>query len=193
MAAFAAATLLGMGTASADVRVETATKFYTIKGKSGVDLIRNMDRRGPRSGLMARAIAQTSYTVGWEFGWDRDGSSCRLRSADGLLDVTYTYPKLSGGQTAAVVRRWNRFIKGVTIHEEHHGKLAHQMVRSAERAVAGIKTRNDPRCRKAQAEAKKRIGKVYAQYEARQVKFDKIEHAQGGNVFRLLSGLAGER
>ena len=42
---------------------------------------------------------------------------------------------------------------------------------------------------KARAETKRRMQKIYAEYEARQVRFDAREHRRGGPVERLIDRL----
>lgn len=188
-----AGALLGAtgGGALAGVKVSVETKTYAVSGQTGEALIRAMDRRGPRHGFMARAIAQTRYAVGWEFEWSANGRTCRLKEALGTLDVAYSYPKLTGQASRDLRKRWARFMSGVTVHEEMHGKIARDMVRAADRALKGLAIRNDPSCRKALGEAKRRIEKVYAAFEAKQAEFDRVEHRDGGNVENLLRGLAG--
>ncbi|HEV7255489.1 MAG TPA: DUF922 domain-containing protein [Mesorhizobium sp.] len=183
--------VLTAGGALAGVKVGVETKTYSINGRTGEELIRSMDRRGPRHGFMARAIAQTRYVVGWEFEWAMQGKTCRLGQALGTLDVTYSYPKLTGKASKDLKRRWDRFLVGVYAHEEMHGKIARDMVRAADKSLKGLAVRNDRNCRKAAAEAKRRVEKVYAVYEARQAEFDRKEHKDGGNVENMLRGLAG--
>ena len=84
-------------------------------------------------------------------------------------------------------RRWVRFMAGVRKHEETHGQLARQMVGAAEKSLTDISYAKDRRCRKTQAELKKRIALIYAKYEARQIEFDRVEHGEGGNVERLVT------
>lgn len=187
--ATAACVALPAGGALAQAKVSITTKYYDVAGRSGVALIKAMDKKGPRHGFMTRAIAQTSYTVGWEFTWSREGKSCRLAEADGTLDMTYTYPNAGEGIDPGLQKRWKRFMAGVRKHEEQHGRLAREMVAVAERSVKNVKFGQDPRCNRAQAEAKRRIATVYAKYEARQIAFDKREHSEGGNVEHLLYGL----
>ena len=50
---------------------------------------------------------------------------------------------------------------------------------------------NDPGCRKARREAKGRMTAIYADYEARQIRFDAREHREGGRVEGLIEALAG--
>ncbi len=185
--------VLAAGSAMAGVDIAVKTKTYSVSGKTGADLIKAMDRKGPRHGFMARAIAQTSYTVGWEFQWANTGGTCRLADAQGALAMTYTFPKAAGKMSAPLQARWTAFMAGVQEHEEQHGAIAREMVASAERSVRGLTMRNDRECNRAQAEVKKRISAIYAKYEARQIKFDKVEHREGGNVYRLLLDLTGRR
>jgi predicted secreted Zn-dependent protease len=180
---------LPAGAALAKTEVSVKTKYYGVSGSSGVALIKAMDKKGPRHGFMTRAIAQTGYTVGWEFTWTREGGSCRLAKADGRLDMTYTYPQISPSAGADLQKRWKRFMAGVRKHEETHGRMAREMVGAAERSLKSLKTSSDPKCARAQMEAKRRIGAIYAKYEARQIDFDKREHSEGGNVEHLLYAL----
>jgi predicted secreted Zn-dependent protease len=178
------------GTASAGVKVSIKKASYEITGKTGVALLEAMDRRGPKHGLLTRAIAQTKYTVSWELLWSENNGICRARKADAVLSITYTYPLVRGAISPELNKRWARFMKGVRRHEETHGRIARQMVMAAERSVAGLAIPNDRGCRRASAEAKKRVNAIYAQYEKQQMLFDRREHGGGGNVESLVVALA---
>jgi predicted secreted Zn-dependent protease len=171
--------------ASVQVKVKTAT--YSVSGKNGIDLLDAMDRRGPKHGFLTHAIAQTSYTIKWDIDWKEHDGSCRVAAAAATLSITYTYPAVKGTMSPTLKRRWARFMAGVHTHEQTHGRLARQMVDAAERSLSGLSNKNDRRCRKTQAELKKRIALTYAKYEARQIEFDRVEHAEGGNVEGLVS------
>ena len=190
-AAFAAIAIGFPGAASAGVVVNVKKAHYEIAGKTGAALLEAMERRGPKHGFLTRAIAQTRYSVGWDMMWAERNRTCRVKKADARLSMTYTFPLLTGDVSPQLRKRWTRFMKGVVKHEETHGTIARQMVRAAELSIAGLATSNDPACRKARAEAKRRVEKVYAQYERRQILFDLKEHGEGGNVERLVTGLKG--
>lgn len=189
IACAAAALMLAAGSASADVQVSIKKTNYDITGKTGVALLQAMDRRGPKHGLLTRAIAQTGYTVGWEIEWDSRGDVCRVKNAAAQLAITYTFPRVVNDVSPDLKRRWTRFMQGVRKHEERHGTIARQMVDTAERAVSGLSMKNDPGCRKSQAEVKRRVDAIYADYEARQMRYDAREHAAGGNVDKLVIAL----
>lgn len=173
--------------AQASVKVKTNTTSYRISGKTGDALLDAMDRRGPKHGFLTRAIAQTAYTVSWDIDWRERKGSCRITNAAAELTITYTYPEVSNAMSPGLQRGWQRFLIGVRKHEQTHGRLARKMVDAAEKKIAGLSFSNDRGCRKTQAEVKRRIASVYDTYESRQVAFDNAEHAEGGNVERLVT------
>lgn len=178
-------------TASADVKVKTRIVNYAIGGKTGDALLDQMDRRGPKHGFLTRAIAQTGYSVDWAVDWREKAGTCRVADVEATLSITYNYPKIAGSLPPDLARRWTRFMAGVRRHEETHGRIARQMLKAAEKSVTGLSLRSDPGCRKTRAEVKKRVNRIYAEYEARQRTFDRIEHSEGGNVEKLVMRLAG--
>jgi predicted secreted Zn-dependent protease len=180
------------GPADASVKVKTNTTSYRISGKSGNALLDAMDRKGPKHGFLTRAIAQTGYTVNWEVDWrEREDGSCLIANAAAVLTITYNYPEVTSPLSGDLQRRWQRFMAGVRKHEETHGRLAREMVTVAEKGLTHLSIKGDRGCRKTQAEMKRRIAAVYDKYEARQVQFDEVEHAEGGNVERLVNRLSG--
>ena len=179
--------VLTFGAAEASVAVKTKMTTYTISGKTGEALLDAMDRRGPKHGFLTRAIAQTAYKVSWEVEWKENAGRCRIANAAAVLSISYTYPRVSSPMSATLKRRWDRFLAGVRKHEETHGRIARQMVKAAEKSLTGLSYRNDRGCKKTQAEMERRIDAIYSTYEARQLQFDNVEHAEGGNVEGLVA------
>jgi predicted secreted Zn-dependent protease len=177
--------------AFAGVKTTVRTETYAIAGNTGEALLDAMDRRGPRHGLRARAMAQTRYKVEWNDEWLRSGSKCRLKSADATLSIVYRYPALVRPASRKLERRWKAFMAGVRQHEEMHGRLARQMVLAAYKSVSRL-ARSDDLCIRSQRQFDRIIDAVYAKYEARQARFDDVEHGAGGNVDRLLDMLTRE-
>ena len=175
--------------ADAERRSSTKTKTttYTVSGKNGTTLLEAMDRRGPKHGFLTRAIAQTSYTVSWDVDWKENDGRCRIANAAATLSINYTYPAVKGTMSPALKRRWQRFMAGVRKHEQTHGRLRGRWSTPPKNRCSDFPSTNDRRCRKTQAELKKRIALTYAKYEARQVEFDRVEHAEGGHVEALVN------
>ena len=82
--------------AEAGVRTVTKVKTYRVTGDSGAALMSAMERNGPSQGFLARAIAQTRYSVAWELGWKVSDERCRLQTADVTLSINYRFPELAG-------------------------------------------------------------------------------------------------
>lgn len=180
------ASCLAAATAQAGVKSVVKVETYSIRGDNAPALMAAMDRSGPRHGFLTRAIAQTRYTVAWEMTWAISNRQCSLKAADVTLSVNYRYPALSGQPSAALRKRWATFMTGVRRHEETHGRIARQMVNAAHKSVLRIKVDNDPYCSKAKRQATRAVQAVYADYEARQARFDALEHQPGGPVERLV-------
>jgi predicted secreted Zn-dependent protease len=66
------------------------------------------------------------------------------------------------------------------------------MMRVTERSITGLRIANDPSCYKTRREAQQRIKAVYAEYEAKQIAFDRREHSNGGHVEHLIAALVGK-
>jgi predicted secreted Zn-dependent protease len=175
--------------ASAGSKVVVKTRTYDITGTTGLALMEAMDRKGPKHGFMTHAIAQTGYTVDWDLDAGQDNGVCRMRRANGTLNLFYTYPRVASATTPALQKRWKRFFAGVRAHEETHGRIAREMMRATERSIRGLKVADDPLCYKTRREARRRIKDAYAVYEAKQNAFDAREHRNGGHVEHLIIAL----
>ncbi|MER9327690.1 DUF922 domain-containing protein [Mesorhizobium sp. M0152] len=184
---------LGAPEALAGTKAVVQTRTYDIMGNSGAALVEAMDSKGPKHGFMTHAIAQTAYTVDWTLDTGQDNGLCRVRRANGTLNLLYTFPRIASSTTPVLKRRWNRFFAGVRAHEETHGRIAGEMMRATERSLASLKITEDPSCYKVRREAQRRIRAVYAKYEARQNAFDAREHRDDGHVEHLIAALVGKR
>lgn len=176
--------------ASAGVNIVVKTRTYDITGTTGEALIKSMDRNGPRHGFMARAIAQTSYTKNWDFDLVQVKGSCRIRQANGTLNLNFTYPRVASALPPVLDKRWARFFAGVRAHEETHGDIAREMMKATEKSLTGLTIPDDLQCSKTRREARRRIDAVFDAYEARQNAFDAREHSEGGHVEYLVDALA---
>jgi predicted secreted Zn-dependent protease len=189
-AAAIAAAVISVGPAGAAAKVSVRTEHYRISGKSGVALLDQMDRKGPKHGFMSRAIAQTRYSMNSSADWRWSNGVCRARDVSVELSITYVYPHPAGAVPAELKRRWGKFMRGVVAHEEMHGKIAKQMAVAASRTIEKLAVRDGRNCSRVQGEMKRKVNGVVAQYEARQEQFDDREHREGGNIDRLVRSLA---
>lgn len=176
--------------AQAKPRVVVQKTYYDIAGKTGTELLRSMDRKGPRHGFFGHAIAQTRYEIGWSSEMVRKDGVCRLRNADVRLSVNYIYPRVPETARGALRSRWKAFMSEVIRHEEEHGRLAIAMAKDTERMLKAYRPAKGS-CVTAESDLRKRFRAIYSSYEERQVAFDTAEHKQGGRVDAMIRTLVG--
>lgn len=170
-------------------KVTVKTEYYSISGKTGVDLVRSMARKGPRHGFLSKAIAVTRFKPAVRGDMVHKNGVCRTKNAEFDLAITYVYPKPSGKLPADVSRRWSAFFAGVEKHEQTHGRLGKELARSIDRKLHGFSMKDKPGCRAATAAMLKDVKKTVVAYDARQRAFDAKEHRSGGNVETMLRRL----
>lgn len=181
---------LGVAVAAhARPKVSIKTKYYDVRGKNGAEVLRQINRKGPRHGFLVRAIAQTRYTLSYSYDTVRTSKGCRTKNVVVKMDIIYVYPKLRGKVSRDLNRRWNRFFRGVKAHEQVHGKLAQQMAAAAEKALAGTQVGGKRGCQKIKTVASRNVDKAFKAYERKQIAFDKKEHRDNGNVEKLVVAL----
>jgi predicted secreted Zn-dependent protease len=179
--------------AFAKVKVSEKTEYYEISGKTGVDLYRDMGRRGPRHGFLTKAIAQTRYEVTPEGHMAHEKGLCRIKGAGVTLKITYIYPKPRGPLSADLARRWKRFQADNVRHEQMHGRIAKEFAAAADTYFRRFAVKDGPSCRKAVSQLKREAKALTDRYEKKQVDFDRNEHRDGGAVDKSALALIGKR
>lgn len=183
-----------VSSAAAKPNITVKTEYYSVRGDTGLKLMVQMNRRGPKHSWWARSIAQTQYTSSWGASWRWSKGACRAFKAPVGLAITYVYPNLEGNASAALRKRWKKFVSEVVVHEKAHGNLARQMVAAMEKEILATRMNtNDRNCRGMKRLLTKRVDKVIAAYEKKQRKFDEVEHRDGGNVDKMVARLIGEK
>ncbi len=183
------AAMAAISPARAGPKVTSRTTTFPVSGATGEALLKELERKGPKHGFTSRAIAQTRYTMNSEADWTYSGGICSVRRPAVRLDITYIYPRVEGEISPGLRGRWQRFMGGITAHEEHHGRLAREMAGEADRALAGLRVEDGKGCGRLQAEIKRVVATIVARYEARQRQFDVVEHRSGGHVEGLVRRL----
>lgn len=176
--------------ARANPKVTVQTSTFPISGASGETILSELERKGPKHGFMSRAIAQTRYTMKSDaLEWRRDNGICSVTKPSVRLDITYIYPKVTGNVSSEMRGRWQRFMAGVTRHEQTHGRMAREMANSADKAISALRVKDGKSCAKLRVEMKRVVNLVVADYEKRQRQFDAVEHKAGGNIEGLIQRL----
>jgi predicted secreted Zn-dependent protease len=112
--------------------------YYAIHGRSAAALRVELNRLGPVDPSGKRFDAVTKWWVSWQYRSETKSGMCAIASVDVLVKLRFTYPrwKKPARPTAALVRKWNRYLKALSIHEEGHAKNA---VQAGNRILRGIR------------------------------------------------------
>jgi predicted secreted Zn-dependent protease len=191
--ALGAAAALGLpATAAAAPRVVETVEYYAISGTTGVELLRDMSRRGPRQGFLTRAIAQTRYETSADGRLRHAGGVCRFEGGVSLK-ITYIYPKPGNALDRDLARRWRIFQADNERHEKAHGRIARELAVELDRRLRAFAMADGPSCWKATAALKRERETLFDLYEKKQIAFDLKEHRAGGPVDRSIEVLLGKR
>lgn len=184
--AFAAA-LAAAPAAAAEWQAIEKVATYPIAGSTGAGLYASIGERGPEIGSeKVRTIAVTNFKLTWTRDYQPRDGACTLVSAKPKLLITYTLPKPSDGLSAPVRRSWDRFAAGMQTHERVHGDFIRNMVKEIEAFTVGLSVPDDAGCRKIRALMKRRLAEFSQAQRRKSREFDRTEHADGGNIHRLI-------
>lgn len=136
--------------ASAKLRITERTKFYTVTGKTGKQLFRSIDRKGPKLKKTGHAIATASRKVKFRnLKTGIRGNKCVITKLDLDVHITYTYPKWRGSKRASKELRdtWNKFMARVEKHEETHGRIFREHARKVYKLLLKMEGRASRGCK----------------------------------------------
>lgn len=179
--------------ADAKPKITEKTEYYQISGKTGIDLLWDMNRKGPRQGFLTKAIAQTRYEADFKGDMVFENGVCRISGGGVSMKITYIYPQPREKLSGDMLRRWKLFQADNIRHEKVHGKIARELAAVLDKKIRSFATRGDRRCGNALAKLKRETRAIYNAYEKKQNDFDRQEHREGGAVDKSVAVLVTKR
>jgi predicted secreted Zn-dependent protease len=139
--ALLAAALLAVGgsiAAFARPLVTETFDYYDVDGASAKEIRQVLNQRGPTDYQHRRFDAITAWHVRWEYTFNRTTAGCNIASVSTVVDVIYSFPRLSSDSSApADVRHaFAEYSERLLVHEKGHAKNA---IEIAKRIEAGIR------------------------------------------------------
>lgn len=197
LATAAAALLLSIlysaSPALAKAKISEKTQYYEISGKTGFELLLDMNRRGPRHGFLTKAIAQTRYETRPDGRFVHEKGVCRIKGGGVTMKITYVYPKPRGTLDKDLARRWKLFQADNVRHEQTHGRIAKEFAAELDSFVRGFAVKDGASCWKALSRFERELAALYAGNKKKQAAFDLKEHRDGGPVDKSIRVLVGKR
>ena len=182
--------------AEAGVKISERTKYYSVKGKTGVQLFGSILKKGPRKSKKGHAIATTlsQLKIG-KVRYKTKGKRCRAAPVTVRLKLTYTYPRWRNSRKASKRMRssWNKFYARLQRHEKTHGRYSKDFAREVERIIRRTTGSSRKRCRDAIAKAKRQIKRAEKKWRRRHAEFDRRESKARSRIRRLQVSLMKSR
>lgn len=174
--------------ADAKVIVKKSTKYYTVTGKSGVEIAKGLVSKGPRRTKLSHAIASTGWR--YEFGKPKQvvrGRKCKISDITITVHLKYTLPKWkpSKGASKELRTNWKEFSKLVTKHEHKHGAIAEQGAKTIEKAIKGLSGNVSKGCKDFGRNAAGKFKRIALSINRKQVAFDRREKFALSKIARV--------
>ncbi len=174
--------------AYAKVVVSEATKYYSIKGKNGLEVSKAMLSGGARNINMRHAIAATAtrFDIGKADVAVKDGR-CIVKDVVVKLDIVFYYPAWPGKQGASAQTRkaWDAFYAELLKHERTHAAIAKDGAKQLEKELKRISGTVASGCRDFGRFSAPRLQAVAANLKNRQLAFDAKENQKSSKITKL--------
>lgn len=170
----------------ARVIVQEKEKFYSVRGKTGAQIYKNILKTGTKVSKK-HAIASTKMKFKFRnFKGQATRRNCKIGKVDVIVSLVYTYPKWRGynGASAASKRNWDKFLKQLKRHEKKHGSIAIETARKAERAIKRSRGRVSKNCKGLADSVIRGVKLLVAKHHRQQALFDKREHSKYSRITR---------
>jgi predicted secreted Zn-dependent protease len=163
-------------------------RYFTIGGTTLEEIQKELTSRGPhvgKSGSRHPGATRMSFTT--HIGYARGSGFCQITSAKVTLRADITLPRWNrrsrSGQDVRLF--WDTLSADIRRHEGLHVDIAKNYARKLEDALRTSGRQKD--CKSAAAKAKSITGKILAEHDNAQTRFDRVELVNfESRILRLL-------
>lgn len=121
----AIATLSGSLDATAGIKQKTTYQYYSVTGRSALDLVRSMYAKGPRHWGNSYILAQIRMTRRLQFNVQQTRRGCRFSKMDQIFNFRIILPRMRGERRLdrRTRRSWRSFVRYLDNHEKVHRRI----------------------------------------------------------------------
>jgi predicted secreted Zn-dependent protease len=172
--------------AKAEPKVRKSIGYYTIHGKSALELDFALARGGPRISNMSRHPGAAQIKFAQNVGYRTSHGRCEVASAGVSLSLNITLPRWAerGGANGNLAILWDALSGDIKRHEEQHGTIAIQHARQMEAALKNLPSQDS--CDHMKAVVARSVDQQLSLHAADQVSFDRNELANFESRMRQL-------
>ena len=170
--------------ASRDVQVRTATKYYSISGRTPAEFAASMSANGPYSAQHRRRVwATASRTMRYTLDRQRVNGTCRVRRARVVMRIDYNMPRLRAKVSKRNRDRWNRMYQILNGHERVHGRYYKQLATQAQAALRRLRPTRS--CAQLDRKAARLVQSLSAKNQKLNDRFDRTDRRNYRRMERL--------
>jgi predicted secreted Zn-dependent protease len=166
--------------------VSESYKFYLVTPNSKDEILHSLNKKSPilENGKVFHGYAHSN--INWKFKWKYTASKCWITSAKTELNTTYTLPKLVADLTD-VSEIWDQWYPNLLLHEKGHHKLAVDVAKKVQHAIAKIPSQST--CKGLEKKANSIGHTLISELDKQNKAYDKRTNhgeTQGASLFRYL-------
>lgn len=180
-------TLLALSSlARAEPRVHKSIGYFTVHGKSALELDFALARGGPRISNMSRHPGAAQIKFDQNVSYKAANGRCGIANAIVRLTLNITLPRWAerGSANRNLGILWDALAGDIKRHEEQHGTIALQHARQMEAALKNLPAQDS--CDHMKALVARTIDQQLAYHTADQLGFDRTELANFESRVRQL-------
>ncbi|AKI01147.1 putative secreted Zn-dependent protease [Hoeflea sp. IMCC20628] len=150
----------------------TTNRPYTVYAENPAGFSRSVRARGPRGG---RAFGLVEITFHPDYDLVPETKGCTTKTRSVGLELVIVLPKWREGKPVpqSVKRRWMRFRRTVTAHEDSHIRIAKNYAEKMRRSIASL--RSGKSCGDLSNRIRTRITELKRQHISAHQRFDNRE------------------
>lgn len=150
--------------------------YFSIGGRTGEELERELSRRGPMlAETGTRHAGATRIRIAGSVKYENTGRKCRVIDSMVTLETRLMLPRWSNRKRAdphtALI--WDTLSSDIKRHEERHAEIARQYARELEKSIESL--RPESTCAKMEARVAAVTQSIIKRHGADQDRFDRTE------------------
>jgi predicted secreted Zn-dependent protease len=161
--------------AEAATIVRKTVSYFTISGRTAIELDRQLATHGPKVAGMERHPGATQIKFSGAVTYRNTGSQCFVSKANVVVNIGIILPRWSDRRRAQpnLVFLWDTLSSDIRRHEERHAEIAVNHARTLEKRLLALGPRST--CEDLAAKVSQTTDDEIALHDADQQRFDRTE------------------
>ena len=181
-----AALFVTMSESFAKVTIAERTTYYSVSGRTGKDIYKQIVAKGPRlPGKKGTHVAKTTMSFKFRnIRVDVRGNRCVVLNLDVHVTAVYNLPRWNGKGSPKLQAAWKNFNDHVWRHEQRHRDIGLEFARRMESGAKALSGDARRGCAGFEEAAQRLLARSSAWHNRKQAAFDASWFGDGGRQFK---------